>query len=140
VYTYVENEMKIDSEIICRKEPFGVVCQWIGDQRHGTATMCGTVLGKIRREDSFLDEERKVFKYGGLKLRCFGMVFGENGDGWDSFYVKLDNPHSQLYAIYRNQVEKALNFTARVERGVRAFKGLVLDRSPFSERLASKLL
>jgi hypothetical protein len=129
----------IDSEIICCLEPYGPVCEWVGDQRHGTAAVDGPILRKMRHENSFLDDECTVFKLGGLRLRHFGMVFGLNGCGSDRFYVKLDNPHSQLYAMYRRRVEKMLQFIARVERGVRAFKELSLE-CPFAERLASRLL
>lgn len=132
----------MDSEIICRREPFGVVCEWKGDQRHGTALVYGDIVHRAKRENLFVDDEQKVLKWGGLKLRVLGMRITDYGAYTDSWYVKLDNPHSQLYALYREKVEKFLRFIMRCEAAVMAFRLESIEggRMELTHKLATKLL
>lgn len=132
--------MKVDSEIICRKEPYGTVCEWKGDQRHGTATIGGRALYRILKVKYV--NHPVVFKFGGLRLRTLGTVFDGVGMGSDRYYVKLDNPHSQLYALYRENAERLIRFILRCEAAVRAFMLQPVEgvEMPFTKGLATKLL
>jgi hypothetical protein len=132
--------MKADSKIIARLESYGPVCTWQGDERHGTATLDGAVLRRLSQSKGWT--QGAVVKWGGLRLRVFGMVVGLNGCGADLYYVKLDNPHSQLFALYRERAERLVRFMARLEAAFRVFKGqMAFDvETPLSTSLASRLL
>lgn len=132
--------MKVDSQIIYRKEPYGDVCTWEGDERHGTAAMSGYALARTLQSKRI--PYNTVFKFGGLRLRVLGMVAGDAGSYCDSYYVKLDSPHSELYGLYRENAERFVRFFLRLEAAWRAFNGESVDGCvmPLTNRLAAKLL
>lgn len=132
--------MKTDAQIICREEPFGVVCDW--QPRDGkTAYVYEENLRYGRYDWQQLDTQTlkagQRLKYANLRLIIVAK---------DSFstrvFVRQENPHTDLYLLYRAWAESILNLTYRCEVTVWAFRlksreGQVL---PFTRWLRGRLI
>jgi hypothetical protein len=128
-----------NAQVVCRKEPFGSVCEWQGDER-GVAVLSGDVVyrdGKSRQSPI-----GKVVRFGGLKMRVIERRISM-GAYYDSFYVTLaHNPFGDLQVLYRSAAHGLLRFACNVEARVHGFmlKPYEGEVMPFTDWLYRRLL
>jgi hypothetical protein len=94
--------MKETAEIVCRKEPFGAVCERRGDPRGITAVYSSWIDKQVPKGESPIG---KTIKMGGLKVRVIDRKFGGVGAYFDEFWVMpAVNPFGELTVVYRSAV------------------------------------
>jgi hypothetical protein len=110
-----------DAEIICRREPFGGVCEWKGDPRKGVARVGGVTIFNVTHDKRI--RAGQVFKLHNLTLRVVQFpVLSSAGVGYaDVAYVMLESPRAELYALYRRAVERLLRLTLNLEARYNGF-------------------
>jgi hypothetical protein len=129
-----------DAEIICRKYPHGVFCEWRGDAR-GVALVDGmTVFQHLPRGTSPVN---KVIRVGDLRVRVIEMKLSMGAYPCDSYYVMLaHNPFGELQALYRSAVRRVLEFSCNLEARIHGFmlKPYEGRQMPFTSWLYERLL
>lgn len=131
--------MNINAEIICRKEPYGTVCEWKGGRKDVARVFGDVIVHQLKTEHIKTGD---VFNLGRLRLRIvqWPMIF--SSVYMDSAAVMLESPHAQLYQLYREKAEGLVRFIARCEMAVLVFNGKLREGQllSFTVRLADKLL
>lgn len=122
--------MNFDASIICRRTPYGMICDWDGP-RAGVAKVYGEQVISLSRKSEMISGS--LFDVGHLKLRVVQFpCFGSNGLGSDTAAVMLESPHAQLYWLYREHAERLVRLIFQIEARLKmAYCGLRLR--PFPE-------
>lgn len=135
--------MKINAEIICRRTPYGMVCDWKGP-RAGIAKIYAEQVTSLSREPGHRKLQGGVFEVGRLKLRVVQFPVLESGSGnyCDTAAVMLESSHAELYWLYRRNAERLVRLFLNLEARVRGFmlKPVYGEVMPFTKSIADKLL
>lgn len=124
--------MNYNAQIICRRTPYGLICDWDGP-RTGIAKVYGEAFLSHRQDSKVGKLPGNVYDVGKLKLRVVQFpVFGSCGAYQDCAAVMLESPDAQLYWLYRQRAETFVRVVFQVEARLRmAYCGLRLR--PFPE-------
>ena len=108
--------MKEDAQIICRKEPHGVFCEWHGGSVASVSS--DTVRKQIKKGQSPIG---KIIRVGDLRVRIIELKC-ELGCYYDTYLVMLaHNPHGELQVLYRSAVRGILRFSLNLEARIHGF-------------------
>lgn len=131
--------IKTDAQIICRKEPYGVVCEWKGGR---FAEASDEILAIFAQEQLKRRHQRgDVLSVGRLRIRIVALSLRSSQMN-DSWLIRLESPRAQLYLLYREHAERLIRCVLNIEARIRGFmlKPVHGEIMPFTAKLADHLL
>lgn len=128
--------MDIDAQIIYRRTPYGMICDWDGPPK-GIAKLYSEYVRSWSYSGSGARKiDESVYEVGKLRLRVVSTWIPELESGSDALAVMLESPHAQLYWLYREWAEWLVRGVVQVEARLRAaYCGLRMRPFPEGQKM-----